>query len=612
MKKSKVLAWLMAASLGAASLGSTAYAASFTEYLDQNLEQAMASFAEGYEAGAAAAQQSDSGKVDLNVRLGQGGKAMLGMMVPVDLSWINDANLSVGAASIGQLMYGDMTLSLNSAELLTVLYEMNMEDMQFYMQVPVLSDAVLKADYVQLLEMASQQSGTDSISTEQVKEVMQVVKNLSENPPSAEVMQTLLKRYMDIIFTAYADGETYQEIVTAGELSKQATVLEGIITQEAAQAMAVDLLTAAQSDEELKGIILQAVKGTSFEAGTYEQLQQMIGQALETVSQPIEGSDGSVIVLKFYLDEESNIIGQEMGMRQDEYEMPLFTWKGIEQDGTWAFAGTFNADSAIYVEGNGTIENDWANGVLTVNVDATPVVSVEISQMVNKELMKTGVFHGSYTVKPIIPEVPADSEQSSSSSPMSMLQNMALSIALDAEGTTGQCELGVMMSGTPLGYVTLSTEQNYTPEYAGLSTASNVINILDEEQMNAFAQTLDPQALLAVATERLTLAGMPEGFIENLMAQTGAGSMIEEGTVEDSMPAESESAPAEQPAEVPAPVDDPAEAPAESEPEETVAGSTAGGSIGTIGGAAAPAVAPSEETTEEETMTGLLDWNNNH
>ena len=183
---------------------------------------------------------------------------------------------------------------------------------------------------------------------------------------------------------------------------------------------------------------------------------------------------------------------------------------------------------------------------------------------------------------------------------------MALSIALDAEGTTGQCELGVLMSGTPLGYVTLSTEQNYTPEYVGLSTAANMINILDEEQMNAFVQTLDPQALLAVATERLTLAGMPEGFLENLMAQTGEGPMIEEGTVEESMPDESESAPA-----VPEPAATEAAEPTESVPEETV-GSTAGGSIGTIGGAAAPAVAPVEETTEEETLTGLMDWNNNH
>lgn len=530
MKRKKITAILLASLMGISAVPATAWAA------DSYKETEKAAFAKAIEEfGASYAEdlsqvdtENVKGNAEMKVSLDDGGKAILGMLSPVDISWLEDASISANVAMSDKTMTETMDVNVNGTKICTVEYYFDTENSEVYMRIPELSEGYIKMNMVQMTEEAVEEADQDLDSsfstTMDMSEAMNSYFSTLENLPEADTVTSILTRYSDIIFDNVADAENpgTQESV-AGDVTQELNVLEGHVTQAEALPMFQQILDTAKSDEELKGIIETWTEAMNNPDYTYETFLEAIEDMEKDLDVEADETDESGFILRAWVDADGEVVGRQFLMDDGDQEEDLFgylcTTDGDKRGLTIQLG---SGDDAVAIEGSGVLDGDLLSGSYTLSSGGAEAAIVDVEGY-DTQAAKDGMWKGTYTVS----GAPVEDEDGNSYDPFGGMQLIFTADAADKDSIDWNLALGA--SGTTLGSISLTGGNGgETLEALDIASLTDVYDFSNDDDVEAYTASMNLDAL----TENLTSAGMPEGWLDDVIAAT-SGSDAEEITEED-------------------------------------------------------------------------------
>ena len=477
MKRKKITAILLASLMGISAVPATTWAA------DSYKETEKAAFAKMIEEFGADYAKSLSemdteevkGNAEIKVSLEDGGKAILGMLSPVDISWLADASISGNVSMSDKSMTEFMDVNVNGTKICTIEYYFDTENSEIYMRIPELSDGYIKMNMEQMtqeaVEEADQELDSSFTTSLDLADSMNSYFSTLENLPEADLVTSILTRYTDIIFDNVADAENpgAQEAV-AGDVSQELSVLEGHVTQAEALPMFQQILD-TEADE----------------------------------------TDESGFILRAWVDSDGEVVGRQF-LLNDEQEEELFGYLCTADGDKRGFSMQLGSeDEKVAIEGSGELNGDLLSGTYTLSSGDADAAVIDVADYDTKAV-QDGIWKGTYTIS----GAPVEDEDGNSYDPFGGMQLIFTADGADEDSI--DWNLAIAAGGATLGSVSL-TGGNGGEALAAVDVASltDVYDFSNDDEIEAYTATMNMDAI----TENLTSAGMPEGWLDDVIAATG-------------------------------------------------------------------------------------------
>ncbi|MDD5805502.1 hypothetical protein ACTQWG_00360 [Blautia sp. HCP3S3_H10_1] len=537
MKRKKVTAILLASLMGISTMPATAWAAdSYKETEKAAVAKAIQNLGEEYAQSLSELNTDEvKGSADIKVSLDDGGKAILGMLSPVDISWLSDASIDTDVSLSGKNLTEAMDVNVNGTKICTVEYYFDTENSEVYMRIPELSDGYIKMNMDEMtqeaVEEADQNTDSSFSASVDMADAMNNYVSTLENLPEADTLTSILTRYTDIIFDNVADAENpgVQEAV-AGDVSQELTVLEGHVTQTEALPMFQQILDTAKTDEELKGVIETWTVAMNNPDYTYETFLEAIEDMEKDLDVEADETDESGFVLRAWVDGDGEVVGREFLMNDGDQDEELFSYLCTTDGEKSGFSFQMGSgDDSFAFEGSGEKTGDLLSGTYTLSSAGSDAAIIEVTDY-DTQAMKDGIWKGTY----MISSAPVTDEDGNSYDPLGGMQLIFTADGKDANNI--EWNLALAMSGATLGSISLAGD-NVGTDLSAIDVASltDVYDFGNEDDIEKYTASMNLDAL----TENLTSAGMPEGWLDDLSAAM-AGSGAEEITDEEAGTAEEE------------------------------------------------------------------------
>ena len=535
MKRKKITAILLASLMGISAMPATAWAAdSYKETEKAAVAKAIQEFGADYAESLSQMNTEEvKGNAKIKISLDDGGKAILGMLSPVDISWLSDASVNASVGLNDELMTEAMDVNVNGTKICTVEYYMDMENSEIYMRIPELSEGYIKMNMDQMtqeaVEEADQELDSSFTTSMDMADAMNSYFSTLENLPEADVLTSVLTRYTDIIFDNVADAENpgTQEAV-AGDVSQELTVLEGQVTQSEALPMFQQILDTAKTDEELKGLIETWTAAMNDPDYTYETFLEAIEDMEKELDVDADETDESGFVLRAWVDADKEVVGRQFSAKDDEQDEELFSYLCTTDGEKKGFSlQVGSGDDTFGLEGSGVMNGDLLSGTYTFSTGGTDAITIDVTDYDTKALAD-GIWKGTYTIS----GVPVQSEDGSSYDPFGGMQLIFTADGADKDNM--EWNLAISAGGANLGSVSLAGGNGgETLAAVDVASLTEVYDFSNDDEIENYTASMNLDAL----TENLTSAGMPEGWLDDLTAAM-AGDNIE--TTETDGVAESE------------------------------------------------------------------------
>lgn len=544
MKKRKLTALFLAAAMGL-SAPAGAQAVSYQEAEKAALSSALESFITIYSQQLSAYKETiaDPSLAEMSLELHDGGKALLGMMVPTDISWLNDLHIT------GNVGFGDTQLAeildvhLNGTKICTMEVYMDSETMDTYVRIPEMADGYLKTTMEEM--EASQAALEDSVNGEEyglegteilsaspnaqafLSDYMKALPHLADYLPQSEDLSAVLDRYGSILIDHTQETTKGTDTLTVSDISQDCTTLEAVLTQAEASAAVKETLATAKEDQELKTMI-QGLEELSPDSGiSYEGFLSKVGSLLTDV--PQETSDEPLVSSKIWVDPEDNIIGRQLSLIKEGEETPMTAWKSPSSGEDSGFYFQLNSgEDTFEILGTGKTQNSKLDGSYELIYNGQAVASAEVSGY-DVSAMENGVLNGTYTFS-LLPGIGEDAYKA--------LSFMGLTASFSGDNRDSSGSLTLTSSGAPaLTYSVNAKTGAGSVEYLDFDSLDKVYDASTEEGVAAFNQDMNTE----VIKKNLTDAGMPDTFLEDLMSAGQEEAYYDEETSLDSGVDEGES-----------------------------------------------------------------------
>lgn len=531
MKKRKITAIILASLMGISAVPATAWAA------DSYKETEKAAFAKAIqEMGADYAQDlaqigdgAVKGNAEIKLSLDDGGKAILGMLTPVDISWLEDASMDTKVNLNEGTMIETMDVKVNGTKICTIEYYFDTENSEVYMRIPELNEGYIKMNMEQMTQEAEaemEEEGMDSsFSTSMdLADAMNSYFSTLDNLPEADALTSILTRYSDIIFDNMTDGENPgTQSSAAGDVSQELTVLEGHVTQAEAQPMFQQILDTAKTDEELKGLIESWTEAMNDPEYSYDTFLQAIEDLEKDLDGEIDESDTSGFVLRAWVDDNGEVVGREVLADDGEQEESLFSYLCTTDGDQRGFSFTMGSDEdSVGLYGSGTLSGDVLSGTYTFTSGGEDAAVIEVADYDTKAV-ENGIWKGTYTIS----GAPIEDEDGNSYDPFGGMQLIFTTDGKDENNM--EWNLTLAANGVSLGALSITggneVEDLEAVDFASLTDVYDFSNDADVEK---FGEDVNMDTI----TANLTSAGMPDGWLESVM-EAASGSGAEEITEYD-------------------------------------------------------------------------------
>ena len=494
MKKRRVIAAMTAVLLGVSTVSTGVLAAdSYREAEKAAFQKAVESLAESYGKSLENYESAMSAcGVDITASLDDAGRAILGMFAPADVSWLQDAKIATDVSISDNNMSQNMDFFVNGTKICSMEYYMNLETLDVYMKIPELADGYIKVNIAENMDAAEQ--GT-----------LKSLNGLEEMLPEIEPVKELLDRYGTILLDGINDEESTAETLSAGGVDQECTALEGSISAKEAVSLIQEILNTVKEDEELKNLIESWTKDMDDEKYSYENFLKSIENIENEIEEEGEAGDGSLLS-KIWMDEEGNVAGRQISVVDaDGSTEPLFVWKSPKADSQCGLMlELYDDESIISLEGCGELTGDLLNGSYTLSMDGTEF-AIDVKDY-NTAAMKAGNLNGSYTLS-IVPAQTGDEEYN----PM---EGFELVADFAGDNETGSITLSLNSSGSNLLSIGLAARPGKQVEYVDVSAMDKIYDVDSDADGEAFTNDMSLDTIM----DNLMAAGMPEGFIEELMS----------------------------------------------------------------------------------------------
>ena len=523
MKKRKITAIILASLMGISAVPATAWAA------DSYKETEKAAFAKAIqEMGADYAQDlaqigdgAVKGNAEIKLSLDDGGKAILGMLTPVDISWLEDASMDTKVNLNEGTMIETMDVKVNGTKICTIEYYFDTENSEVYMRIPELNEGYIKMNMEQMTQEAEsemEEEGMDSsFSTSMdLADAMNSYFSTLDNLPEADALTSILTRYSDIIFDNVTDGENPGiQSSAAGDVSQELTVLEGHVTQAEAQPMFQQILDTAKTDEELKGLIESWTEAMNDPEYSYDTFLQAIEDLEKDLDGEIDESDTSGFVLRAWVDDNGEVVGREVLADDGEQEESLFRYLCTTDGDQRGFSFTMGSDEdSVGLYGSGTLSGDVLSGTYTFTSGGEDAVVIEVADYDTKAV-ENGIWKGTYTIS----GAPIEDEDGNSYDPFGGMQLIFTTDGKDENNM--EWNLTLAANGVSLGALSITGgNEGEDLEAVDFASLTDVYDFSNDADVEKFGEDVNMDTI----TANLTSAGMPDGWLESVMeAASGSG-----------------------------------------------------------------------------------------
>ena len=531
MKKRKITAIILASLMGISAVPATAWAA------DSYKETEKAAFAKAIqEMGADYAQDlaqigdgAVKGNAEIKLSLDDGGKAILGMLTPVDISWLEDASMDTKVNLNEGTMIETMDVKVNGTKICTIEYYFDTENSEVYMRIPELNEGYIKMNMEQMTQEAEsemEEEGMDSsFSTSMdLADAMNSYFSTLDNLPEADALTSILTRYSDIIFDNVTDGENPgTQSSAAGDVSQELTVLEGHVTQAEAQPMFQQILDTAKTDEELKGLIESWTEAMNDPEYSYDTFLQAIEDLEKDLDGEIDESDTSGFVLRAWVDDNGEVVGREVLADDGEQEESLFRYLCTTDGDQRGFSFTMGSDEdSVGLYGSGTLSGDVLSGTYTFTSGGEDAAVFEVADYDTKAV-ENGIWKGTYTIS----GAPIEDEDGNSYDPFGGMQLIFTTDGKDENNM--EWNLTLAANGVSLGALSITGgNEGEDLEAVDFASLTDVYDFSNDADVEKFGEDVNMDTI----TANLTSAGMPDGWLESVM-EAASGSGAEEITEYD-------------------------------------------------------------------------------
>lgn len=531
MKNRKITAIILASLMGISAVPATAWAA------DSYKETEKAAFAKAIqEMGADYAQDlaqigdgAVKGNAEIKLSLDDGGKAILGMLTPVDISWLEDASMDTKVNLNEGTMIETMDVKVNGTKICTIEYYFDTENSEVYMRIPELNEGYIKMNMEQMTQEAEsemEEEGMDSSFSASIDmtDAMNSYFSTLDNLPEADALTSILTRYSDIIFDNVTDGENPgTQSSAAGDVSQELTVLEGHVTQAEAQPMFQQILDTAKTGEELKGLIESWTEAMNDPEYSYDTFLQAIEDLEKDLDGEIDESDTSGFVLRAWVDDNGEVVGREVLADDGEQEESLFRYLCTTDGDQRGFSFTMGSDEdSVGLYGSGTLSGDVLSGTYTFTSGGEDAAVIEVADYDTKAV-ENGIWKGTYTIS----GAPIEDEDGNSYDPFGGMQLIFTTDGKDENNM--EWNLTLAANGVSLGALSITGgNEGEDLEAVDFASLTDVYDFSNDADVEKFGEDVNMDTI----TANLTSAGMPDGWLESVM-EAASGSGAEEITEYD-------------------------------------------------------------------------------
>lgn len=447
-------------------------------------------------------KSSAGSSADITVYIEDAGRAMLGTMAGMDVSWLQSISLNSNVSVENGISAIASSLLLNNTRLCDLNMFMDFQNMAEYIQIPELSDSFIKAP------IASDTPEDTEEMQQFMDSYMDLMSDFSSLMPDSSTISTLLDRYGNIIIENMEEGTSVAETVSVDGIGEDCTAYEAFLSERSLASVAEAVLNAAKDDSDIKTLYEQWASSPEFEGNSYEEFQAEINSLIQDISSvdPSELSSDAVLVSKIWTDSEGEIVGRQFSVIDDMETVPVFTWKAPSDENAGALLIEVSADdTSLILTGSGQYEDGLLNGNYIFAIDGVESLDIEAENLeVHPE--KSGYYNGILHIS--FPET-GDADMDSLSS-----FGIDLILRSDAEQENSAFDLTLTTSGVPL--ATLSVTGGYG-EKAGLpdfSSLSQTYDASSDESMTGYLESVSWDLLIT----NLKGAGLPEDLADQLSA----------------------------------------------------------------------------------------------
>lgn len=530
---------------------SQVFAASYKETEKAALDKLVAGFSTYWDAVMAQYEKGQEAGFNSKMKLTveETGKAILGAMMGMDVSWLNSVTMDMtGVVKDGkEAMNADILL--NDAPLGTMNMCMDLANMNEYIQIPELSQDYMAMPMIPSMEdMIADETGNmseEDIAAYQayveeyrasMESYFKMLSDMTTVLPDTKTLSTLLDRYGSILIENCGDENVTEEALSVEGVSEDCTVYEEVVTEQELLSMLKGILTTAKEDKELKGLLdmWSEIEGSE---DLYAQFITGVDDALSDL--PEEDSEdfnpeAAMFSSKIWTNAEGKIVGREFGFVDETgtESYPLISWKNPSADGNSALYFELWLDtSSITLTGSGQSGDQGLTGEYVLAFDGVKTVGVGVNNL-KSDTENPGYINGSFNFSIL------DKGTEEEPNPLATF-GLVVNITSDAAAQTTQMDFSLTSSGAPI--VTLSVTGGYgasgesveMPDQAALDAA---LSAESEEDMLAYAEGLDWSTVLT----NLGAAGVPEELvaqIQMMLENPDAGAVageVPETVTEDS------------------------------------------------------------------------------
>ena len=443
---------------------------------------------------------------------------LISMFSGMDLSWLENASMHVDVSVLEDLMAEKMNLSVNDTGIASASFQMDMKTMDFLMQIPELSSALLKGNYMTMLDSVDD----EQMSSEDIKAMMSMstaMISMMKNPPSAEVMSNILRKYLNMFFDAWTDDGADTATVEVDGLSAEYNTYSGYIDAVDFEPLAQQILTEARDDADIK-----AIYDSMDESGdAYAEFQSGIDSALATFEGEVKDeaadaeaeadaeadADEGYIYQTVYTNADNEIVGTDTFLMEDEETVAFeFYLAGIDEGDQRALdIYASSGEDFFEIVGTGEIADGLLNGEYEVclSMSEDPVARILVEGY-DPAVTRDGGLKGTYSIIPVVPEGEDESG-------LGFLAAFSLAFVADMTNEGGLMELDLNYSDSTIATILLSGGYGDGVEAIDEASAEKVYDITDEQAMGEFAMNMDMTTILS----NLMDSGMPESFLAMIM-----------------------------------------------------------------------------------------------
>ena len=522
MKKRKLTALFLAAFMGLSAPVGVQAGVSYQDAEKAALADALKPFISSYSQQLSVYDDAMKGsRADISLDLHDTGKALLSMLVPADISWLNNLQI-IGDVGISDTQLSEIyNVNLNGSKICTLEIYMDTASMVTYVRIPELADGYIKAPFEPTEDT---EDGSDIDTKAFLSGYMKALPNLPNYLPSPEDLNTLVDRYASILISHTQETSSKTETLSAASVNQECTVLDAELAGNDAISAYEEILNSAKKDDELKSII-ENIEKMSPESGiSYDVILKKIDSLLEDISdEPADSDSEPLMTSRIWLDNENTITGRQLILKDGEEDTLNLTWKAPSSENTCGYNFLLEADEESFeISGTGTLNGSLLDGYYELYYNNTPTAAIKVSGY-DTESMEKGCLNGTYSFS-IHPEADKDISQS--------LGNFSADISFTGDSTNGGAVLTVASASVPMVSLSvLSSLSDDSVEFLDLDSIEKIYDVDSDVDMDAFASAMTLDTIM----ENLTAAGMPENFIEDLMA-SAAESAYESDSIPEAEP----------------------------------------------------------------------------